>query len=331
MKNCFSKLLLLVLLNACASSPEVVKINQNQPQVKSNYAENEEGQNQQLIDQGFSLYWKGDYAGAARVLDTAFLANSANESWAKYILYFCLMATGDYESATEVASTLVKARPHESMGYEQMGLAQLWSGKVGSAITNFKRALEFESHSPTVNFYIGVAYEKSAKPKRRDTYFSKAEEEYSQILKSNPLDFDSNYELASLYLYWDRQLTKVPDMLKAARESLLLDTQENLAPEKSVYFGYYLPRLQGIFLTKTGKIDEGLKLLFQAINNAPSGIKAELAEIYLYMAKAYRKKGNTEKATGFLEKAKSIDPRGPYLAKIQREFRTLSSLKKTWP
>lgn len=318
----------------CSSSPDP-SLDSGLPylfRTATSYSETTQGRYQKLMDRGFAYYWRGDFTRTIHQLESALLfEEQSEESWAKYILYYCYMATGQYYNALKLAEKLVKTRPHESLSYQQVGLAQLWLGKIQTAIQSFQRALEFETHSPLVYFYLGLAEEKKKKNKKRNQAFQKAEGEYKQILKTNPSDFDANYELASLYLYWNKNINETTRLVESAKQSILRNSEETLAPEKSVYLKYYLPRLEGILHHRQNKSKESQNILFNSLSNAPSGVRSDLAEIYLYIGKNYSKLGEMESASSFLEKAKTMDPKGPYVAEIKKQLRIIASQKNPLP
>ncbi len=324
-----ASLSVFLCLLSCASSGPAPMVTADPIFVKrlnASYSESSAGLNQRLIDQGFHSYWKGDYPRAINQFEAAFLLDAqAQQTWAKYILYYCYLATGLHERALTVAESLVKERPHESLAYLQVGIAHVWLGHPHEAIQSLLRAREFSSRSPSVDFYLGLAYEAQGKAKERDQSFDRAADQYEQILKKNPSDFEANYELAKLLLYRNQTPPRAALLIQAAKASLLKRSQEQLGPERTLYAGYYLPRLEGILLHRLGDLANSQKALFDSISSAPSGAHADLAETYLYVGRNYAKLGEATNAVGFLERALTLDPMGPYAREIKKELKTLSS------
>lgn len=318
-----------LLLAGCASTSPV-PVATTEPvfvrRLNASYSEGAAGQNQRLIDEGFRSYWKGDYTRAINQFEAAFLLDAqSQQTWAKYVLYYCYLSTGQYPLSLSVAESLVKERPHESLSYLQVGIAQLWLGKAKDAVTSFLRAKEFSARSPGVDFYLGLAYEALDRTKERDKAFDSAAALYEQVLRANPGDFEANYELAKLLLYRNLAAERAAVLIQAAKHSLDRRSQEQLGPERALYASYYLPRLEGILLHRTGDISNSQKALFDSIAGAPSGVRVDLAETYLYVGRNYGRLGETANAVGFLERALTLDPQGPHAREIRKELRALTS------
>ncbi len=324
----FCLFLAALAVAGCSSAPDPV-VTRDPVFVKrlaASYSENSAGLNQRLIDQGFQSYWKGDFTRAINQFEAAFLLDSqAQQTWAKYVLYYCYLATGQHGQALTVADSLMKERPHESLVYLQVGIAHVWLNHPREAVQSLLRAREFSTRSPSVDFYLGLAYEAQGKLKQRDESFDNAATQYEQILKANPGDFEANFELAKLLLYRNQTPQRAATLIQTAKLSLEKRTQEQLGPERSLYAGYYLPRLEGILLHRMGDLANSQKALFDSISGAPSGAHADLAETYLYVGRNYSKLGEPANAIGFLERALTLDPTGPYSREIKKELRALTS------
>jgi tetratricopeptide (TPR) repeat protein len=197
-------------------------------------------------------------------------------------------------------------------------------GRADAALDSFTRTLEFDNHPIRVHFYLGLAYGRQGNVLARDKTFAEGEKEYLQVLKLNPRDFTANYELASLYLYWNRNVDKVPLLLNSARLSLGEESEEELPEEKKYYLTYYLPVSEGILHYRKGDPHTSLKRLIETLPKAPSGVRADIAEVYFYLAKNYvalDQKGNAE---SFFERARSLDPNGIYSKDIDDGLKTLN-------
>ncbi|MEZ4749840.1 MAG: hypothetical protein R3B54_04210, partial [Bdellovibrionota bacterium] len=222
----------------------------------SNYA-------QVIREQAYKRYLAGEFTRAINQFEAYLVLEPKGEDqWIKYLLYYCYMAVGEYERALKLAKDLVHEKPYDFLSYQQIGLAQLWLGQLDDAIKNFQRSLEFESHLPQALFYQGLAYGQARQFAKQEAAFKDAENEYSQVLKSNPSDFKSNYEMATLYLYWNKEVEKVPALISAAKGSLTSRlADEDVLREESVYLNFHIPLLEGIYLYRTEKYQKSLHLL----------------------------------------------------------------------
>lgn len=287
---------------------------------------------QTLREEAYGEYLRGEFPRAISHLETALTLDvQGQEVWPRYILFYCYMAVGEYEHALSVAENIVKDHSFQSLPYQQVGLAQLWLGQVPNAIQNFQRALDFEAHSPRVHFYLGLAYAKLGQESSKEKAFADAKNEYEQILKANPKDFNANYELASLFLFWNKNIDKVPTLLTTTRESFTPAAEEDVPQEKKVYLNFYIPLLEAILMYQKGSPKDAQKVLLDLVQNIPSGIKADLAEIYFYLGKTYQSLGDPQLAKSFLEKSASLDSKGAYALQTQHILRTITSQGSTVP
>ncbi|MCB0404219.1 MAG: tetratricopeptide repeat protein [Bdellovibrionales bacterium] len=282
-----------------------------------------------IREQGYKRYLAGEFTRAINHFEAYLVLDPKGEDqWIKYLLYYCYMAVGEYERALTLAKDLVHEKPYDFLSYQQIGLAQLWLGKLGDAIKNFQRSLEFESHLPQALFYQGLAYGQARQFDKQEAVFKDAENEYAQVLKSNPADFKSNYEMANLYLYWNKEVEKVPALISAAKGSLTSRlADEDVLREESVYLNFHIPLLEGIYLYRTEKYQKSLHLLLAALVNAPTGTVADLSELYYYMGANYLALEDPVRARSFLEKANRLDPRGMYAEVTRKMLRGISPKK----
>jgi tetratricopeptide (TPR) repeat protein len=251
--------------------------------------------------------------------------------WPKNILFYCYVTIGDYKSALRVAEGIAREKPYDPLSYQQVGLAELWLGRMEIALSNFSRAVEFENHSPEVHVYSAMAHQTLDQVERRERAIQEAENEYREILDANPKDFAANFGLASLYLFWNRSITKVLSLLTAARESVTSSGVEDLPQDRKVYSFFFLPALEGILQYRKGESQASLDTLLTVLNQAPSGIKADLAEIYYYIGQNYLHLSTIGEAKTFLSKASETDPTGVYAKEIKKSIRSVSSHKKSAP
>lgn len=267
------------------------------------------------IKQGYAEYRRGDFPRAIQRLEAAaVVGNLKAQPWAMNILFYCYLATGSYAEAGQIAREVARHRPYDSLSYEQLGIAELWSRKPKQALEHFARAREFEAHATNLFFYEGLAHAALGNQKARDTSFQRAESEYRDILKRNPRDLTANIELATMLLLWNRSVSEVGILTTAAREAIASGVEEEQSWNQRLITRFYLPKLEGGFLAVQKQPKAARKLLIDALNNAPSGARAEVAEIYLFLSTNSREEGDLERARMYYDKAVSLDPSGPYLA-----------------
>ncbi len=304
-----------VAVAAASDDEEVIEGESKAPEAK------------QLRADGFSEYLHGNYPRAITLLETAdALSLSPHSGRSSYILYYCYLMTGDYRRALTVAQSIANETPFSAVAYEQIGIVELSQGHHAVAIDYFQKALDFDAHPTRVHFYMGLAQERLKKNTARDKSFQDAEKEYLQILKKNPKDFSSNYELAALYLYWNQGLDQVPQLLQNCRDNYQQSNIEELPNDKKLYAQYYLPLLDGIYLYRKGAAAESLNILSGAIVHLPDGVKADLSEIYYYLGQDHFALGRKEQAKSFLEKSVVMDPSGIYSDAAKEVIRKTASL-----
>lgn len=282
-----------------------------------------------LRSQAIANYSRGEFPRAVQQLESSLLLEGEpSENWPQYLLYYCYLATGDYRNALRLSETLVQSDPFQSTSYQQVGLAQLSLGNAEEALLNFQRALEFETHATRTHFYVGLAQERLKNIPAKQAAFAEAEKEYAQTIAANPNDFSANFELASLYLYWNQSVEKVPLLVNAAKTSLAQTAEEDLPLERRIYAQYYLPILEGILLFRRGSGKEAVGKLVAALSNMPSGIKADLAEIYHYLGSSYALLEEMDLAKGFLERSLQTDPEGMYSQPNRVAIKTIERSEK---
>lgn len=322
------------LLMACTHAPKIViepppPLTVSGPGTQSELPGDDE-RFEMLRELGFAHYLRGDLPRAMAQLEAGFLADpQASEVWPRFILQYCYLATGEYRSARTLGEELVRMAPYDPLAYQQVGMAQLWLGDIANAQRSFQRALDFESHSPRVHFYVGLAHQRMKQTGARDKAFAEAESEYTQILEKNPRDFLANYELASLYLFWNRSSDRAARLIATARESVTTSPNENVAPERKAFIDYYLPLVEGILLHREGKALASMESLYRSLANLPSGSRADMAEIYFYLGKARSQLGDREGAKAFLEKGIGLDPGGPYVNDMQVAIREIATWRRS--
>jgi tetratricopeptide (TPR) repeat protein len=280
------------------------------------------------VERAKQAYVAGSFPDATRFLETAFVYDAAApDAAAADLLYYLYLAQGDYDRAVRLGRAIARKHPYRSQSYYQVGLAELWSGNDKVAAQSFQRALEFADHPPRTYFYLGLALEKSGDAAGQATAFQNAEKEYRQILRRNPENFSANYELAHLYLFWNVQWKKAESLMEAARKSLRKpDVETALRPK--LYREHYLKLLDGIFWTHKGEPTRALPLLWETVQSAPGGARADMAEIYYYLGLNFAASKQDAQAKSFLTKAAQLDPNGPYSTKTDLILRKVASQPK---
>ncbi|MBI4404940.1 MAG: tetratricopeptide repeat protein [Deltaproteobacteria bacterium] len=285
-----------------------------------------ETKGQALLDRAITHYVRGDFPRAIQEIETSYLLDPLSEdSWARYMLFYCLMATGEYRKALQLAQKLVKEQPYRSLTYHQVGLAQMWSGESTQAIQSFLKALEFDDHTPRVHFDTGVAYSLTGQASLATKAFGEAEKEYTQVLQINPKDFTANFELGSMYLFNNRSIEKVPKHLAAIKESFGQVAEEDILLGKKLYTDFYVLMLEGILHYRNKKAEQSIRTLLEALNNCPSGARADLAELYYYIGQNYWMLGETANARIFFDKSVELDPKGVFANDAQKTLRSIAS------
>lgn len=272
-----------------------------------------------LVEEGMKRYAAGDCAGATTNLEAAraFEAEKVTP-WVQNVLYHAFLSCGQSEKAQAVAEEIARNAPQESLSYLQLGVAELWNRKYKPAIENFKKALEFDGASPRTHFYKGMAHGYLGDATAKEKEFGEAERKYELILARNPKDFTAHFELASLYLYWNKQTAKASRHVASARENLPTASADELGDEKRVMGQFHMPLLEGILLYRAGENQEAADRLRDTLAKAPSGARAELAELFYYLGKSLQNLGETEKAKVALAKVGELDPSGPYAYDAQK-------------
>jgi len=274
-----------------------------------------------FADEGMRRYAQGDCTGAQNSLEAAKLFEPEKlTAWSQNLLYHAMMSCGQYDKAQAVAEEIVRNAPLESLPFLQLGIAELWNKKPKPALENFKRALEFDSHSPRTHFYKGIAHGYLGDAKAREKEFLEAVKEYRTILTRNPKDFTANYELAALYLYWPTELSEASKRVAAAKESLTgsAPPPDELSEEKKWMTQFHMPLLEGILYSRLGEHDDAVDKLKEALLKAPSGARADVAELYFYLGKSLQAQQEKEKAKGAFAKSGELDPNGPFSQEAKR-------------
>jgi tetratricopeptide (TPR) repeat protein len=267
-----------------------------------------------LLTRGYERYKKSDFAGAIQLWEMVWLLNRSKKQdpWTPALLSYCYLATGQYSKAVSLAEERLKRDPHSTLPYHQLGVALLWSGKTAEAESTLRLAAEFESRSADTFFYLGIALERLGKLPEAEKEWERGESEYNSVLRSNPTDFVANYGLAQLLLYRRVKLEEAEKAIQTAKTALGTSTDSELALERELYMGFYLPALEGQWNLQRESPSTAVAPLLLALKNSPSGAKADIAEIYFHLGQALSDLKQPETSKDFFAKARELDPFGMY-------------------
>lgn len=304
---------LILLLTSCATAPkpspsspvvspqpdEDVIVKEREEKMTLEKLENH------LYDDAYDAYLQGKYENAMHAFEMAkILRPDHRDFWKDQALIYCYLATGYYSKVLTLSKFLIREKPAYWSTYFYKGLAYLWMNNLPWALKNFLLSTEIKDHEPVVHVYLAMAYHMMNKRKKKDLHFLTAETMYRNVIKKNPDDESAYIELAYLYLYFDHDFSQVGELLKKA--NYLARESEN-AERKQTWFDFYIPHLQGIYFYKQKEYRRAIITLSEAIEKAPSGIKADLAESLFFIGKSYEGLGDQIKADLFYSKAFQVD------------------------
>ncbi|MGB8190996.1 MAG: tetratricopeptide repeat protein, partial [Chitinophagaceae bacterium] len=148
-----------------------------------------------LLDQGISLYDKGDYEGAVKLFDEI-LSKDKNHFLASYEKTLALYASGKYEQCVDLCKDIVKRFPNESelrKVYVNYGSALDGLGKPGQAVKIYSEGIKKFPESYLLYFNRGIT-----------NYMQKETEDaigdFKKAIEFNPNHASSHQSLAySIY------------------------------------------------------------------------------------------------------------------------------------
>ncbi len=305
-----------IALTACSSTPRdrsLAEVVSSEPTETDIEAAPLEAGMKRLVERGYERYRRSDFMGTIQQWEPIWLATGkAADNWTPSLLYYCYLSTGQNKKALTLAEQNLREKPHNPLSYQQVGLALLWLGKNAEAEDALRRAVEFESHSPEAFFYLGLSQQRQGKKTEAEKSFAQADSEYLAVLESNPSDFPANYGFAYSSLYRNVNVEEAFKRIGAARESLRVNPDVELTPDRSLYLGFYLPLLEGMYLNRIKQPKESLDKLIAALQYSPSGARPDLAEVYFFLASNLKALGQSKPSKEFLAKSLELDPNGPY-------------------
>jgi tetratricopeptide (TPR) repeat protein len=265
---------------------------------------------QSLLSTAQKHFQQGHFTEAIPHLENAVGLSSDTSPRGRFALFYSYLVIGEYGKARGLAEETVRLFPYHGAAYRQLGIAQLWLGETAAAIKSLRRSTEFRSVQPKTYFYLALAHARRSERKEQEQALASAEKLYQEILVKNPNEFSANYELASLYSFWNRSLEKIPDLVEHAKMGI--DSGDESVEENELVTKFYLPILEGMGYLQKAEGEMAVAVFTQAIEASPPGAKADLAEVYYYLGKAQELLDNETGAKESFEKSLALDPTGPY-------------------
>ncbi|MBI2026837.1 MAG: tetratricopeptide repeat protein [Deltaproteobacteria bacterium] len=263
-----------------------------------------EEQAHQYSTLAYDRYKEANYVQAVQLLENALLFGGSLDYHHLSLLGQSLLKTGKYIEAQKIADELISLYPESSRGYEIRGFSHLARGDFEKAENDYLSALDLNDHSPMSYFYIGTIYDAQDKARERESYFKEAEDELLVILKNNPNDFSTRFELIYLYVYWNKKLDQTAIHIDFLKKWM---ANSDLPDEKQNWEDFYLLGLEGMYLCLTQKFQEAILKMSQALASEPTGSQIDVAEVYYYIGKSFEGLHQNKKAQEFYDKALQTD------------------------
>lgn len=259
-----------------------------------------------LIQSGLKAYKKGNFDVAKIDLETAkFLSPTLLPDEPMGALVDCYIVTGDYQRSIGLIEELITKNPTSPTLYSKLGLSFLLDGKYLEAIDSLENGLELDENERSAMLYLGLAYRQMGIQAKMDEMFQRANDQYGQILLINEEDLQAMIELATIYIYWERDQSIAKDLLIKAKG---IAQKAGNDYTTQIILKFYIPMLEGILNNQMGKYHDSLINLTFALQNAPQGLHSDLARIYYYVGKNYIQLLEPEQTKKFYARALEIAP-----------------------
>lgn len=259
-----------------------------------------------LIQSGLKAYNRGNFDTAEVDLEAAkFLSPSPLPNEPLWALVDCYIVTGNYQRSIGLLEELIARDPGNPLLYTKLGLSHLLDGKYLEAIDSLDSALELDENERAAILYSGLAYKQMGVPAKADELFQRGVDQYRQILLINEEDLLALIELATIYIYWEREQNSAKDLLSKAEEIAQKQTSDYTT---TIILRFYIPMLDGILNNQMGKYHDSLISLTSALKNAPQGLYSDLARIYYYIGKNYIQLQEPDQTKKFYARALEIAP-----------------------
>ncbi|MCL2480694.1 MAG: tetratricopeptide repeat protein [Spirochaetaceae bacterium] len=250
-----------------------------------------------------SLYIeKGEFAQAEEIINKG-LAIDENHPRLLYNLGVVKDLQGKSEEAIGFYKHSIVTQPLWVDSLNNLGIAYHKSNKHGKAIKTFNNALDVEPNNPVLKNNIAATYESVGEEK-------KAKEYYKEAISQNPEYIKASLNLSALY----RETGDFDNALKElSRIETINPKDEEIKIQKAhVYF-------------EQGEFDDAEKIIDHSIKSESKGNSAAFALKALLSIK----KGKSEEATKYIEKADALEPGNIPLKNAKAElYRQKGDLKK---
>lgn len=267
-----------------------------------------------LLSSAYINYKNNDFNKAIINYETARIFTADLDFWHSYALAYCYMNVGKYNESIKILENIINDKPEIANAYVILGFNYLRLGDTDKAIEQYNKALSLENYTPTTYYYLGIAHVMKDPKFNYKELVDKAKNEFSEILKKNPNDFETLLEYTYLFTLTgdlreaEEFLLKARNVINISPEVEELAYQQNLAPyQDPIWQHFYLNLIEGIILHKKRKYLESNHIFLVALQNPPSGSMLDIAEIYFYMSKNFKKLKNKTANTRALELAKAFD------------------------
>jgi len=203
---------------------------------------------------------------------------------------------GDYVNARNSYEKTLVYKPNNALIYYELCLIALQDGQLEQA-RNYLLRLEKVATTPQLTKLAKALFHRSqASVYERRQNWRAAIDEYQEVLRVNPEDLASHYQIAMSYARlgeYNRAITVLKDL-------------SSVAPD-----GVELQYEIGLLYRKQGNTKEAIASLESARQYA--GVKNEtenaLKDIYVSLAIEQEQSGKLDSATNFYEKALGLNPR----------------------
>ena len=203
---------------------------------------------------------------------------------------------GDMDTSIRILRECIRNNPREVDYYETLGLAYQLKGELDEARSIFQQGLSLERKTALFHWYLGDLYRAMRDDERADTHFLDAAEQFKDMLKTDPRNYETMEFLADTYtkMKWYDEALEIYEKLVAQ------------FPFKAAY-----RRDVGAILYELDMLEEAEENLLQALQNDPQDGSA-----YLYLGLSYFKRRLLGKATENLEESLKLKPDQPEVRKL---------------
>ena len=246
-------------------------------------------------------YGQGDLVRAAERFEECLRLSPSDDTVRKNLanVYIALAQDyenrGDYVSAKRVYEKTLVHKPDNALIYYKLCLIALQNGELEQAQSYLQRLAKIAT-TPQLTMLAEVLFHRSqASAYERRQNWKGAIGEYQEVLRVNPEDLASRYQMAVLYARlgeYNRAISVLKDLSLVAPDGVELQYEI------------------GLLHRKQGNTNEAIASLESARQHA--GVKNEaetaLTDIYVSLAIEQERVGNFDAAANIYEKALSINP-----------------------